>query len=84
MGCPDYIHTDCPACMTRIKFQSKAGKCQCADYTTDAVPMEIAADLDGETQVCPHCQSTVKISIPKTVPTCIAMQTTIGTGKEWD
>lgn len=84
MGCPDYIHTTCPKCQAAVKFQSKAGECKCRDYTIDAVPMEIASDLNGETIVCEGCGTTVKISIPTTTPTRIAMQTTIGTGREWD
>jgi phage FluMu protein Com len=84
MGCPDYIHVACPKCKEKITFQSKAGKCSCLDFSPDAVPMDIAMDLDGETKDCPHCSAVVKLSIPKTTPSRIRMEVTIGTGEEWD
>lgn len=84
MGCPDYVHFDCPACCTRLKLQSKAGDCRCANYNADSVPLEIASDLDGEITTCTHCNSTVKLLIPTTTPKRIIMHAVIGTGKEWD
>lgn len=84
MGMFDRVWANCPACNEQVEFQSKAGKCNLADYGASAVPLEIATDLDGETVVCPKCDKVVKISIPKTTPTRIAMQVTTGDGTEWD
>lgn len=84
MGCPDYIHAECPTCKEPVKFQSKAGACRCADYTPDSVPMEIASDLNGEIKRCEKCGATVKIFIPDTVPTRIAMSVKLGTEGDWD
>lgn len=84
MGVFDRVYASCPKCGEQVEFQSKAGKCVLASYSTNSVPMEIASDLNGETEHCPKCESIVKIAIPETQSTRIAMQATIGTGKEWD
>lgn len=84
MGVYDTVHANCPACNEQVEFQSKAGKCSLAGYSTASVPMDIASDLDGETKLCPKCDKVVKISIPNTQSKRIVMQVTIGDGMEWD
>ena len=84
MGCFDTVYANCPACNEEVKFQSKAGSCNLRIYSSKDVPIEIASDLDGETQVCAKCDKTVKISIPHSSPKRIPMEVTIGDGTEWD
>lgn len=84
MGCFDSVNAQCPQCHETVTFQSKAGACRLASYGVSSVPMEIAADLNGETKCCPKCDAVVKISIPPATSTRIVMIATVGDGTEWD
>ena len=64
MGCFDEVFFSCPDCGSQLSVQSKAGECNMACYNADSVPMEIAADVDGQTDWCPNCDKTVRISNP--------------------
>lgn len=57
MGCYDSVRFRCPNCNQRFLEQSKAGKCNLKDYDSQAVPLRIAAALNGERVFCPHCET---------------------------
>lgn len=57
MGCYDSVRFRCPNCNERFLEHSKAGKCNLKDYDSQAVPLRIAADLDGVRVTCPHCST---------------------------
>ncbi len=64
MGCFDEVTFDCPDCGTRLTVQSKAGKCMMATYDMGEVPMEIAADIDGQSVWCSTCEKSIRIYNP--------------------
>ena len=49
----DTVWFDCPKCGQRtVDAQSKAGECVLADIDGSAVPLAIAADIEGQTVYC--------------------------------
>ena len=57
MGSIDEIKTYCPACGADVVFESKAAECPGGHYDEDAydanaLPLSIAADLDGASKRC--------------------------------
>ncbi len=82
MGCFDTVNFKCPTCGSSLNIQSKAGECRLKEFFITSVPMDIA--LDGETVTCSECSTVVKICIPAAVPKRVAMEVSIGTGREWD
>lgn len=55
MGMYDEIGIRCPSCGHVVVFQSKAGECVLEQYEQDAVPVAIAADIEGDSWSCPGC-----------------------------
>ena len=84
MGLFDTVHFKCPKCGTNLSIQSKAGTRGLKDYGNLSVPAEIAIDLNGETLVCTHCSTVVKLSIPAHYSIRLPLEISIGTGDEWD
>lgn len=72
MGCFDSVHAQCE-CGETIEFQSKAGKCELRVYDISSVPLAIADDLNGESEVCPECGVIVEINILPNNPNRIMM-----------
>lgn len=60
MGCFDSVSIRCPNCGAKVEFQSKAGACRFYEYDEDEVPIEVAADINGDTEKCPKCGIEVK------------------------
>jgi endogenous inhibitor of DNA gyrase (YacG/DUF329 family) len=63
MGLYDCVAIDCPACGTRVEFQSKAGNCTLHTYTIQSAPKLIAADLDGAEEKCSTCGRAVRLQV---------------------
>ena len=61
MSCFDSVYVKCPNCGREMEFQSKADKCEMQSFTTQAVPVKVAVDLDGNSDTCPKCQSQVAL-----------------------
>lgn len=61
MGMFDRVSARCPNCNEIIEWQSKAGDCNLDDYSIESVPVEIAADIDGEYTSCDNCTHSVRI-----------------------
>ena len=59
MGCFDRVYITCPKCYHKVEFQSKAGRCAMAEFDEDRVPLDIAADIEGDYSICSHCKSKV-------------------------
>ena len=58
MGMFDSVYLDCPECGDYVEFQSKAGDCELHRYYKgDGVPMDVAADILGQSRRCknPEC-----------------------------
>ena len=68
MGMFDSVYVPCPRCGAGVEFQSKAGKCELAQYSSTNVPAIIAADIDGDQWRC-DCGAlvTARAYIPPTV-----------------
>lgn len=60
MGMFDSMYVAC-SCGRAVEFQSKAGRCNLRRYSMATVPLEVATDLDGESERCPNCGSTLII-----------------------
>lgn len=52
MGMFDSVVARCPNCGTEVEFQSKVGHCTLTRYTPATTPLQISADIDGQTQDC--------------------------------
>ena len=61
MGMFDSVLARCPECGGNVEYQSKAGACLLKDYTTDAVPLNIAASINEDIESCDSCGETWKI-----------------------
>lgn len=61
MGCFDSVVGRCPKCGTELEWQSKASECLLRTFSIDSVPVSIAEDISGETNVCHNCQEVLKI-----------------------
>ncbi len=62
MGCFDTVRLRCPVCdQSEIEIQSKAGDCELVEYTERAVPVEIAAAIQGKRARCSECGVSVVI-----------------------
>lgn len=55
MGMFDTVNFTCPKCDSIIGVQSKAGDCTLADIPSEAVPIDVAASIVGESVYCDHC-----------------------------
>ena len=73
MGMYDEITFTCPGCGKSITEQSKAGECNLNTFTSDAVPVEIAADIGGNMVRCGDCGKTWKIFQPDPVVLAVPM-----------
>ena len=69
MGMFDEVVLRCPECGTEVTFQSKAGRCALDKHPGHAVPVEIAKDIEGDTESCPNCGNVVRATclVPQTV-----------------
>lgn len=79
MGLFDSVYFLCPngcetanGCPETLEVQSKAGECTLSSFSPNAVPMVIAADIDGEQVWCGICGTgwvvRPQLLIVKTVP----------------
>lgn len=71
MGMFDSVNAKCPECGGNIEFQSKSGECILRNFPITEVPLEIAADIDGEYGHCDQCHDHFQIKspgVPGTVP----------------
>ena len=69
MGMFDRVWFTCPDCNRQIEFQSKMGECVLADISRTDVPMEIAADIEGDMSQCESCGKTWKALYYPTIRT---------------
>lgn len=74
MGMFDSVIVECPKCQGELEYQSKAGECLLHRYPIDAVPMEIAADIDGEWDYCETCKESFQIRLPFQQPRTVEMK----------
>lgn len=68
MGMFDRVWAKCPRCTQLVEFQSKAGKCELIDYTTESLPPELARNLANEVIECPTCETKVKLVLSVPIP----------------
>jgi uncharacterized protein YbaR (Trm112 family) len=73
MGMFDTVYFKCPKCNGSVYRQSKAGECMLNNYTSDAVPIYIAADIVDDKIYCESCKESFtiicdKIPTPQIVP----------------
>ncbi len=61
MGMFDRVRAVCPNCSENVEFQSKAGDCTLETFDVWAVPMAIAAALNGQHTTCQACGASVTI-----------------------
>lgn len=74
MGMFDTVFAPCPRCRDgELTVQSKAGECILRRYPITGVPVEIAADIDGQWMSCDKCDHVSVVKIPDTVPRHIIM-----------
>jgi len=74
MGCYDTVFGKCPTCFAVMSYQSKAGSCDLIDYEEDAVPIEIAMALEGETKYCSICGKRIKVVVSPLAPRSVAVK----------
>lgn len=55
MGCYDTVILECPACRTRIKYQSKDGEGWSRTYGLYNAPPQILGGMIGEKITCDNC-----------------------------
>jgi hypothetical protein len=57
MGMFDWVWFSCRTrgCTGSVVIQSKAGECVLSDFSSEAVPEVIAADIEDETGCCDSC-----------------------------
>lgn len=67
MGMFDSVIARCPQCGEAVEFQSKAGDCQLLEYSSQAVPAEIAVSLDGCHATCHACGYMVTLRLREPV-----------------
>lgn len=83
MGMFDTVCVDCPKCGATIEFQSKAGPCELKRYHVSSVPFVIAADISGEIEFCPECNTEITLNNPE--PNMRVNMVTVWKGAvEWD
>lgn len=63
MGCFDSVWTKCPNCLRSIEFQTKLGECMLKKYDDNKVPLIVALGVEGKTEVCPNCNTEIKMEI---------------------
>jgi hypothetical protein len=65
VGMFDSVYTTCKNCGEQVEFQSKVGDCKLASYhlSQSLVPIEIAFDLDGQSQTC-KCGAVITLRAP--------------------
>jgi hypothetical protein len=54
MGMFDIVLVKCD-CGADVEFQSKADKCELNVYSVNTVPIKIAIDLNGSSEICRDC-----------------------------
>lgn len=76
MGMFDSVVCKCrnKDCEAEIEFQSKAGICDLNRYSIDEVPLSVAEDIDGQTEVCKKCQFETTIYLPLSIPKFLQMK----------
>lgn len=53
MGVYTWVGKMC--CDKELQFQGNGGPKEYGEYDVDAVPYDVAQNIDGDTQECPHC-----------------------------
>ena len=61
MGMFDSVYAKC-SCGSELEWQSKAGECMLRVYSSNAVPSNIAADINDEIEECIKCGKRYKIT----------------------
>lgn len=59
----DEVEFPCPDCGRTNSVQSKAGSCSLIRYDVGRVPLNIAADVDGEVVEC-KCGKMIRLFLP--------------------
>ena len=73
MGLFDTVNFWCPQCRAKIEVQSKAGSCLLAEIDERQVPLDIAADIEGEEAWCKDCDGPFEVVRDERPPTTIGM-----------
>ena len=55
MGMFDSVIAKCPMCDGDVEFQTKAGDCSLRTYTSNEVPLKLAAAIQGDISSCDSC-----------------------------
>jgi len=63
MGMFDEVNFHCTNCGEIIEAQSKAGDCSLSTYGIHDMPPAIAADLNGQSFICPKCDKVNTIRV---------------------
>ena len=63
MGMFDTVMIKCPHCGDELEFQTKSGECVLSYFTQEAIPPEIARDLNGISDECYHCGEKIKLEV---------------------
>jgi hypothetical protein len=69
MGMFDIVRIKCPECGIETHLQSKAGHCLLSVYTQDAVPAEIAQDLNNLAFDCEACSTYLHLKVDSPIQT---------------
>lgn len=59
MSCFDSVYIRCPNCNENVRFTTKAGRCWMDEYKQHAVPLLLAAAIDGDVEECKNCHTKV-------------------------
>jgi len=68
MGMVDSVLACCPNCGAVLSFQSKAGECSLQEFSADAVPANIAVDIEGDVLACDECLKVWRITTQQMPP----------------
>ena len=69
MGMFDSVRAYCPDCGAMLSFQSKVGECSLQEFSADAVPANIAVDIEGDVLACDKCLKVWRITTQQVPPT---------------
>ncbi len=65
MGMFDSVGVPCPKCGEVFEAQSKSGPCFCNWYSIDAVPLDVAEDIDRHAPfTCKKCGNVFSVNAP--------------------